>query len=980
MGESVGKISLGVEIEDFGNLTSAINMLGKSIANKLSNSVKKNLSGMNFGKDLTDNLTESAKNISNIFDKMFSNLSKSANEMFNKINSQSFTFSIPKNDSFKNLGAKTESKRGPPMGEEEYAAASETLVAKIENVNAKIETQKNLLKQLKVEYEKLTTVEFYDKFGNLRSGIDETSSKAISLKDKILGVESKIISLTETSDKLNFKLVSLDSAMESTGDAAEEMGNKVEKSNFKFSFFGNMLKGFGKKLFSLIPAMSLLGKVSKKAGETGNRAFNLFSGSLLQVAKRILILRVIAKLLRGFIGYLGMAMNSSSSFSNSLATIKLNLAAAFQPILNVIIPILNAFMSTLATVTGYIAAFVATLFGTTYKASVKGAKGIKQQSNALKGLGGNAKGAAKELGSLAAFDEINTINLSDSSGGGSGGGGAGGADDWSTAAETEIGDTSVFDGVIDVLSKIFEPFKNAWESEGLNTVNAFKFAMSEIKGLVVEVGKSLYEVWTNGTGETYLINNLQILQAILTIIGKIASSFKKAWADGGKGTSFIQKLANGFINLQELIKRVLSAITTAWDKAGDSFTTRFMSVVDTLAGLWKTLTEALLVIWDNGGGQLFESILAFILKAGEFIGFLFENYLAPLLTWLTENLAPVFGELLGIMAPIFDAATEFLDWLMNDGKPVLDAIVIIVTSITGAFVACKVALLALTAAKTAYTLATNIGTIAAGVFGKAILALSAPFVAIPLAIGAVIAIGVLLIKHWDTVKEIAGNVWNWIKNLFNSFKTWLSGVFARDWSKTFGILGEGLNLYLGTVKTIWNTIKGVFEGIINFIVGVFTGDWSRAWSGLVSIFGNIFKGITELAKKPINFIIKLINGFIRGLNKIRIPDWVPGVGGYGIHLSEIPELAKGGFIDQPTLAMVGERGKEAVIPMEHNTGGLDKLASLIAERLGVGNSTVSGGNLYITLELDSEVVSKKVIENYNDAVKQGGKPLMEGGF
>lgn len=58
---------------------------------------------------------------------------------------------------------------------------------------------------------------------------------------------------------------------------------------------------------------------------------------------------------------------------------------------------------------------------------------------------------------------------------------------------------------------------------------------------------------------------------------------------------------------------------------------------------------------------------------------------------------------------------------------------------------------------------------------------------------------------------------------------WLQGIFTRDWSETFGILGNLLNAFFSNVKNIWDSIKLVFDGIIDFIRGVFTGDWERAW-------------------------------------------------------------------------------------------------------------------------------------------------------
>src|SRR5699024_9792461 len=106
-------------------------------------------------------------------------------------------------------------------------------------------------------------------------------------------------------------------------------------------------------------------------------------------------------------------------------------------------------------------------------------------------------------------------------------------------------------------------------------------------------------------------------------------------------------------------------------------------------------------------------------------------------------------------------------------------------------------------------------------------------------------------------------------------------------------------------------------GIIDFITGVFSGNWEKAWNGVKDIFSNIVSGLGNIIKAPINFIIDTINGLIRGLNNVKVPDWVPGIRGKGINIPQIPKLAKGGIVDEATLALIGEgKSSEAVIPLD----------------------------------------------------------------
>lgn len=123
------------------------------------------------------------------------------------------------------------------------------------------------------------------------------------------------------------------------------------------------------------------------------------------------------------------------------------------------------------------------------------------------------------------------------------------------------------------------------------------------------------------------------------------------------------------------------------------------------------------------------------------------------------------------------------------------------------------------------------------------------------------------------------------------------------------------------ISSVVTSLQGVFDGLIQFITGVFTGNWSQAWEGVKQIFGNAFDALVELCKIPINAVIGVINGAVKGINSIlgkvtTIPDWVPVVGGqsFSMQLPTIPMLAKGGFTDGVSIA--GEAGTEAVISFD----------------------------------------------------------------
>lgn len=209
---------------------------------------------------------------------------------------------------------------------------------------------------------------------------------------------------------------------------------------------------------------------------------------------------------------------------------------------------------------------------------------------------------------------------------------------------------------------------------------------------------------------------------------------------------------------------------------------------------------------------------------------------------------------------------------------------------------------------------------------------------IVLIIAAIVALVALIATKGDEIQA-----------LLQKLDDWLQGVFARDWTEVFGpVLGGILNGFFSNVKAVWDSIKQTFDGIIDFIRGVFTGDWQRAWEGVKEIFGGVFKGLTALAKAPVNGVIALLNGAINGINKMidalnslhfSIPDWVPFLGGksFGLnlrHVGSIPYLANGGILSRGS-AVVGEAGPELLTL----TGG-----KAVVQPLG-GSSVVNNRNL-----------------------------------
>ena len=153
--------------------------------------------------------------------------------------------------------------------------------------------------------------------------------------------------------------------------------------------------------------------------------------------------------------------------------------------------------------------------------------------------------------------------------------------------------------------------------------------------------------------------------------------------------------------------------------------------------------------------------------------------------------------------------------------------------------------------------------------------------------------------------------------------------------------------------------------------------FSNLWQGIKDVFSDIGEWFSNIGKKigdavsgavksAVNWIldkaIGIINGFIKGINfAIGIINKIPGVEISKLSLLEVPKLAQGGIVDRPTYAMIGEAGKEAVMPLERNTGWIDQLASKLADKIGG-----SGGGFNLVVKLGEETIFDKFIEHVKE--------------
>lgn len=327
--------------------------------------------------------------------------------------------------------------------------------------------------------------------------------------------------------------------------------------------------------------------------------------------------------------------------------------------------------------------------------------------------------------------------------------------------------------------------------------------------------------------------------------------------------------------------------------------------------------------------------------AGEW---LWNNFLQPIASWTGEIIVDVLNGL-------GETLSKIGDWIAGH-KILVEDFAIVLGSVAAAFGLVKLAIVLPTALLTAWNVIAGIGTAVTTALGAAFAFITSPIGIVVAAIGAVIAIVVLCIKHWDDIKKVAINVWDKIKEIAGNIKDKFTDAFS-------------------IIKTKWENFKTSISNGISTVISKFKDFGTKVGDFFSNAFKSVVNGALSWIESKINGFISSINGAISFINKI------PGVNIGKLSYVSLPRLAKGGIVDSATIAMIGERGKEAVVPLERNTEWIDKMAEKLAKNIVINNSTGGDRDLYLELHVGDTKLGRACIKAINKVHDQEGKILLE---
>lgn len=448
-----------------------------------------------------------------------------------------------------------------------------------------------------------------------------------------------------------------------------------------------------------------------------------------------------------------------------------------------------------------------------------------------------------------------------------------------------------------------------WEATGVNT----EIAMAGMK-------KAIASYAASGKDAKAEISNVI---AEIESMGNTAESQSLAMEVFGQkaGADLADAISSGKFSFQEYTDQIVNS--------GDVVSSTYDEMFGPMEKV-ETATNNLQIAATDLGTDLFESLVPAI----ETISDLLKDF-----TQWYKDLDPTIKTV--ITTILFFTA-------------VLSPIFAIVGSICGG-ISSLIGILGL------HKVATDTSTASTGLLSGALKFLSAnPAI---LVVAAIVGIIAVIVDLWNNCEEF--------RDALTKFDEWISNIFTTDWSKSFGIVGEVINVFFANFENIYSAIKKILGGIIDFVTGVFSGDWEKAWKGISDIFGGIFDGLVGLIMAPINgilgainIVIDAINWMIDGVNKISIdiPDWLGG-GHIGFDIENFEKLqylAKGGLAYGPTKAVIGEyagakSNPEVVAPL-----------SKLKEMLELDKK----GDTYYTINMTVDVSKIKDIDDLIRMFKQ----------
>ncbi|HEL2554126.1 TPA: hypothetical protein TZ315_002086 [Streptococcus suis] len=502
-------------------------------------------------------------------------------------------------------------------------------------------------------------------------------------------------------------------------------------------------------------------------------------------------------------------------------------------------------------------------------------------------------------------------------------------------------------------------------------------AVASIGNIAQMLGQTFYDVFTSAAAtnigadilSAITYGTMGIVEVGLKLGRDILSGIEQALVDNqDKITTVLNGLLSAleptFESIKNLFKNTFEGLSTTYDEHVkpffDSFNEGFSSIFGTLLDSWNNDVQPVLDDIGKKFADLFDNHIQpfidnFLYAFGQIIDFLkllWDTILVPLFDWIAANILPV-------LVPTFQTLA---DWFVQAWTVVFDVLGAVL-KILGGIIEYLVGVFTGDWEKTwngTVQFFKGIWELASSIFMFAWNAILSFLKGVWNTIVAILQAG------WDAIVRIFqglgkwfGDRWKDVENIFSNVGRWFGQKFSEAWN---------------SITNAFSNVAGFFRGIYDNIVSWFSNIGGAVATAVSGAFRYAMNGVFATIENAVNGFIGMINGVIGLINNI------PGVSLGSIGYVNLPRLARGGIVDSPTVAMIGEAGKEVVMPLE-NTGFLQTMGRVVGgavvNALG-GDLPQSSGlpNGDIVIMIGSREFGRFAIDEINKAQEQAGELLL----
>ncbi len=832
-------------------------------------------------------------------------------------------------------------------------------------MHEKIAAAESGLSSMRTEVQKLIDT---GKDYKLAAGQEEINGTA----NELAAAESELRMLVTKHDELVAKI-------ENTGDGLKKIGSAGKKTfsemNGHVKKSGSLFGTFSKKIKSIALGLLIFNQITK--------GFNTMVSGIKEGFKNL-------------VQYSDEYNRSISSLQSANAQLKNNFAAAFAPIVQMVIPYLVKLISYVTSAINVVAQLIALLAG---KSTWTRATAV--QKNYAKSLSGTASAAKKAAGALAAFDELDVLNKNNSDSGG----GAGGIDPGSMFEEVPI-DSKVkdwLDGILEKLKPIADYLKKLgsifmdgfWEGLG-----DYQYRLDIIKNGLETIKDVLIDIWTDPevveAAQGYVESLVHMFGTLAGAITSIALTLAAFFIGGLAGyleqnedriKEHIISMFNVGTEINQLLEGYFKSAAYIFEafasEDGIRFSTALIgSIVDTFMGLSEVLLKLgrdileiiITPITDNA--DEFKAALEGLLAAGANV---LEGFKASIDN-IFDNINKVYDE---HFKPFFDSVANGVSQLTNvfltmwneHISPILQELGTKVGELHSQYIAPFV--------NAVVELVGNLVTKLQGFWEDIIMPM----------------IEVLITYVFPVVADLFDvcitGIINGVELLISGFTEFVEFInyLLEQWQETWNSAKEVFSSYWDHVKSLANLLKDLLTNIFATVKALVNGDWKLAWDNAKNIFTGFkenVKGVIDSLKAFLQNFFDWIGSMVESaIEKIKsigesignfFSGGSGGEGGGGASFQsyasyqamEVPHLASGAVIrgGDPFMAILGDQ-RAGQTNVEAPLSTIEDAVRNVMDE----NTYSGGGDMTINLNYDGETFARLFLPDFFSEMHRQGYDL-----